>query len=188
MERINLQLHLLQVVYRLREDTDSIVTTVQDWLNNVETTDQHRDLFSKSPFARKIVDDLQFMLGDMAFTLKLCVEDNQHFQAIDTITKNRSESEHGDTGSSCRTLDCCVTELKNLEQAAQTATQMLMDIFERYFFQLPSLSLTNIPHEAIMDLSRLWRDLSTDLYWLERLLGDVEFVRNTMNALDYERV
>ncbi len=181
MEQINLQLHFLQTVYRLRENTDSIVTTVQAWLNNEETTAHQREMLSKSFVAWKLVADLQFMLSDLAITLRHYVEDDQNLQVLEAIGKDSYESRYGDTGGSCRTPDCYISELKRLEQAAQIATKMLMDLFEHYFFLLPSDSLIDIPGEDMIDLSRLNRDLSDERCLLEGLLGDVELVIKTMN-------
>jgi len=189
MKVMKSRVEFLQRVYPLIASTDAIVTTVQAWVNNNEMIARYGDLLSKSPLAQQIVADLKFMLWDMAYTWD-CEYDGQisSTQGYEDIEKH-FESLDGATGDPRREPISYAMDLKTLEQVAQIATEALKDIFERYFFEMPSDSNHIIvPHAVVRTLDKLQRDLPDKLFWLEQILTDVEYVIESNKGQDWKKV
>jgi len=186
MNQTNLQLEFLQRVYALRQNTNSIATTVQAWLSHDEIGADYGEQLSKSPLAQKIVHDLKFRLWYVAFTweCEMDYDPDASIQALEDIGNDSFESSYGGKDDSYRDPDYYAMDLQKLKEAAQIATEVLTDIFEHYFFMLPSDSPITIPDTLIPTLDRLQRDLPHKLYWLQRVLAGYVIKTNTEQACE----
>ena len=129
----------------------------------------------KSPLALRTVRDLIYWLWDVAGTLEEYVDDSHReaFRSIHALYTRSLEARRRSGGSDTLEPEFCTRELETLQQAARTLCEIVDDVFEESFFELPwpgdECALDSITRE----LRLVGKKLEEKLYWLGAILDDL---------------
>ncbi len=175
MKQMKSQLEFLQQLYLLKRTVDSVAERAEIWSQDDMAPIPFGNRLDGSPLAQKTARQLIYWLWDTAETLRDYVGQDLRspIQIVKELGRESLKTPPGSDNLAPSASSFQSLGLEELNLAAAIFSEILDDIFEDLFLELPCPHTECIPDPIIRDLRLLHGKIEERFHWLGEIFNDL---------------